>query len=336
MTVVNTAGAVVERPGLAHPSAPTTVQYPALERVPLGETGFSVTPLILGGAEFGWNVDAETSHAIIDAFVERGGNALHTADTFSAGRSEHIIGQWLRSRSQRDEIVLAIRVGGHPDTPGLGSVDLVRAVEASLTRLQTEYLDVLYVDTAADPGCSIEDILATADWLVDSGKVRALGMVSVTAAHLVEARILSAAGYPLVSVLDVPFNVLRQNEFDADLQLVAQAQRIAVTPSRALEHGFLAGHQRTRIRIGNLDARAAQMAEHVNKRGHRVLKALDAVGADLGAPNASVAVAWLLAQSAVTAPIVNAYAVLHIDELMRGAGLSLGRTHLTDIARAAS
>jgi hypothetical protein len=186
-----------------HPSSPIPVQGPPLGegvRVALGESGAEIFPLILGGAEFGWNVDLESSHDIMDAYVERGGNALHTADSFSGGRSEHIIGQWLHSRGLRDEMTLAVRIGGHPDNPGLGPVNLVRAVEASLTRLRTDRIDVLYLDAATGP-IELEETLATAEWLVESGKARALGAAGFTAAQLVEARIYVSAGYPRISVL---------------------------------------------------------------------------------------------------------------------------------------
>ena len=321
----------------AHPSAPIPVQGPPVGhaiRVALGESGIEVFPLILGGAEFGWNVDLESSHEILDTYVERGGNAVHTADSFSGGRSEHIIVQWLRSRGLRDEVVLAVRVGGHPDNPGLGPVNLVRAVEASLTRLGTDRIDVAYLDATADSVTALEDTLATAEWLVESGKVKAVGAMGYTAAQLVEARIFASAGFPRMTVLDVPFNVLRRHEFDSDLRLVAGAQGMAVTPSHALEHGFLAGHHRTRTR-GSLTVRGAQLAANVNRRGSRTLRALDAVGTELGVPDAAVAVAWLLAQKLVTAPIVNAYAAHHVQELVQGVGVPLSRAHLADIARAA-
>ncbi|MDP3953183.1 aldo/keto reductase, partial [Microbacterium sp.] len=138
---------------LAHPSAPIPVIGPGVGesiRVPLGETGIETFPLMLGAAEFGWNVDLETSHAILDRYVEFGGNAVHTADGFSGGRSEHIIGQWLRSRGHRDRALLSVRVGSHADNPGLGSINLVRAVEGSLTRLGVERIDVLHLDATLD------------------------------------------------------------------------------------------------------------------------------------------------------------------------------------------
>lgn len=325
-------------PGAPHPSGPLPVQgrgVGAGVRTPLGEAGASVFPLALGGAEFGWNVDVEASHAILDAYAELGGNLVHTADSYSAGRSEHIIGQWLRTRGVRDDIVLGVRVGRHPDNPGLGSVNLVRAVESSLSRLGVERIDVLYLDARADDGVALEDTLATAEWLVDTGKVGALGACGYTATQLVEARILSSAGYPRITVLDVPYNVLRRSEFDGDLRLVAGAQQMAVTPSHALAHGFLAGTQRSRPREVR-SVRGAQLAAGLTRRGGRTLRAMDGVGLELGIPVAAVAIAWLLAQRIVTAPIVNAFAPAHVEELVQGVGARLSRAQLTEIERAAA
>lgn len=335
---VGRATAVTQPPSRAeHPSAPIPVQgAPIGQRVRtrLGETGLDVFPLILGGAEFGWHLDGAAAHQILDAYRGVGGNAVHTSDSYSAGRSEHIIGRWLRSRSIRDEIVLAVRIGGHPEHPGLGPVNLIRSVEASLTRLQTDHIDVLYLDGRSDTATRLEDTLATAEWLRESGKVRALGAFGYTAAQLVEARILASAGYPRLAVLDVAYNVLRRDQFDGDVRLVAGAQGIAVTPSQALEHGYLAGTHRSRAELGP-SVRGRQLASAMNRRGARTLRALDRVGAELSIPPAAVAIAWLLAQRAITAPIVNVFATAHVDDLAQGVGARLGRGHLAEIARAA-
>ncbi|MGN7968427.1 aldo/keto reductase [Microbacterium sp. 22296] len=335
--VDETATPRLRRDRAPHPSAPVTLQGPGLGshvRVPLGETGFSVFPLFLGGGEFGWNVDARESYEILDAYAELGGNALHTADGYAAGRSEFILGEWLRTRGTRDDTVLTVRVGGHPDHPGLDSVNLVRAVEASLTRLGTDRIDVLSLDAASGGRGLLEDTLATSEWLVDSGKVRAIGAHGYSAAQLVEARILSSAGYPRITVLDVPYNVLHRTQFDGDVRLIAAAQNMAVTPSHPLAHGFLAGETRTRGQSPK-SVRGTQVAANLNRRGSRVLRALDAVGMELGLPDAAVAMAWLLAQKIVTAPIVNAYAPRHVVECMRAVGVRLSRAQLSDIARAA-
>ncbi len=320
-----------------HPSAPIPVQgapLGAAVRVPLGETGARVFPLILGGAEFGWHVDLDAAHRILDAYYERGGNALNTSDAYAAGRSEHIIGAWMSRRAVRDDIVLGVRVGTNPDHPGLGPVNLIRAVEASLMRLDTDRIDVLYLDATGDSAARLEDTLATAEWLIESGKVRAIGSLGLSASQLVEARILASAGYPRLTVLDVPYNVLRQGEFDGDLKLVAGAQGSAVTPSQALAHGYLAGVHRSRAQVAG-SVRGSQLAAAMNRRGTRTLRAMDRIAAELSIPTSAVAIAWLLAQRTVVAPIVNVYAVAHVDELMQGVGAKLSRSQLAEIARAA-
>lgn len=320
----------------AHPSAPIPVQGPGVGqglRVPLGESGLQVFPLFLGGSEFGWHVDSGAAHEILDVYAERGGNALNTADGYSSGRSEHIIGQWMQSRGVRDELVVGIRVGSDPDHPGLGPVNLIRSVEASLTRLQTDRIDLLYLDATADSATRLEDTLATAEWLVEAGKVRAVGSFGHSASQLVEARIMSSAGYPRITVVDVPYNILRRQDLDGDLRLVAGAQNIAVTSSQALEHGFLAGAHRSRTRVG-ASVRGVQLAASMNRRGTRTLRALDRIGTELSVPPAAVAIAWLLAQRVIAAPIVNVFAVSHVEELLQGVGIKLSRTQLAEIARA--
>jgi len=319
-----------------HPSAPIPVQGAPVGagiRTALGESGLDVFPIMLGAAEFGWHVDLAAAHGILDAYREWGGNAVHTSDGYAAGRSEHIVGQWMRRRGVRDDVVLAVRVGANPDHPGLGPVNLIRAVEASLTRLQTDRIDLLYLDALSDDATSLEDTLATVEWLIEAGKVRAVGAYGHVAAQLVEARILSSAGYPRFTVLDVPYNILRQSEFEGDLRLVAGAQGIAVTPSQALEHGYLAGAHRDRANVA-YSVRGIQLAAAMNRRGSRTLRALDRIGGELSIPPSAVAIAWLLAQRAVVAPIVNVFAVAHVEELVQGVGSRLSRAHLAEIARA--
>jgi len=320
--------------GDAHPSAPIPVIGPGVGesiRVPLGETDHSVFPLMLGSAEFGWSIDQQTSNSILDRYVDFGGNAVHTADGFSGGRSEHIIGQWLRGRGVRDHVTLSVRIGAHADNPGLGSVNLVRAVEASLTRLGLDCIDVVYLDATFDEGSVLEDTLATVEWLREAGKIRTVGAFGFAPERLVEARILAAAGYPRIEVLDEPYNLVRRRGFEGDLRLVAAAQSLAVTPSHALEHGFLSGAHRRRSVVSGV--RGEQLKGSLNRRGIRVLGVLDRIAADLCVPVAAVSIAWLLAQRTVVAPIVNAFAPHHVEELMQGAGVSLLRSQVAELTR---
>lgn len=323
-------------PGLdSHPSAPIPVVGPGVGegiRVPLGETGLSIFPLMLGAAEFGWSIDQHTSSQILDRYVEFGGNAVHTADGFSGGRSEHIIGQWLRARGVRDRISLSVRIGSHADNPGLGSVNLVRAVEGSLTRLAVDCIDVVYLDASLDGSSVLEDTLATVEWLRDTGKIRSVGAFRFAAERLVEARILASAGYPRIEVVDEPYNLVRRRGFEGDLRLVAGAQNLAVTPSHALEHGFLSGQHRSRSAVAGV--RGEQMKGNLNRRGIRVLGVLDRIAAELSVPVAAVSIAWLLAQRTVVAPVVNAFAPQHVEELMQGAGVTLLRSQVAELTRA--
>lgn len=319
----------------AHPSAPIPVVGPGVGemlRVPLAEGRHAAFPLVLGAAEFGWNVDLESSHDILDRYAEFGGNAIHTADGYSGGRSEHIIGQWLRTRGLRDRMVVGVRMGTHADHPGLGAVNLVRAVEGSLTRLGVEQIDVMYLDATLDPSVNLEDTLATVEWLRESGKIATVGAFGLTPEQLVEARILASAGYPRIEVLDEPYNLVRRQPYEGDLRLVAGAQGLALTPSHALEHGFLSGLYRSKN--ASAGVRGEQLRALVNRRGIKILRALDTVSAEIGAPIAAISVAWLLAQRTVVAPIVNAFASGHVDELMQGAGIALSRTQLTELTRA--
>ena len=295
----------------AHPSAPIPVQGPPVGqgvRVALGESGVEVFPLILGGAEFGWNVDLESSHEILDTYVELGGNAVHTADSFSGGRSEHIIGQWLRSRGLRDEVVLAVRVGGHPDNPGLGPVNLVRAVEASLTRLGTDRLDVAYLDATADSVTALEDTLATAEWLVESGKVQGARRRAATPPRSWSRRASSprrASRGSRCSTCRSTCSAATSSTRTCDSSPVRRAWR-----SRPRTRSSTASSPAVTAPARGAASRCAARSSRrtCNRRGSRTLRALDAVGTELGVPDAAVAVAWLLAQKLVTAPIVNAYA----------------------------
>lgn len=336
-------GAIAQQSGapetfLEHPSAPIPVVGPGVGnsiRVSIGDTDIETFPLMLGAAEFGWNVDLETSHAILDRYIEFGGNAVHTADGFSGGRSEHIIGQWLRSRTRTEDVILSVRIGAHADNPGLGSTNLVRAVEGSLTRLGVERIDILYLDATLDETTNLEDTLATAEWLRGAGKIGVLGAFRFAPERLVEARILASAGYPRIEVLDEPYNLIRREVFEGDLRLVAGAQNLAVTPSHALEHGFLSGRHRSKALVSQ-GVRGEQLRGHLNRRGIRILRALDQVATELGVPVAAVSIAWLLAQRTVAAPIVNAFAMQHVDELMQGAGIALSRAQVSELTRAGS
>ncbi|MET1051980.1 MAG: aldo/keto reductase [Mycetocola sp.] len=324
--------------GDLHPSSPIPVMGDGAGlgssiRRPLGETDLSVFPVALGTSVFGWTALVDASSAILNRYYDFGGNFIDTADSYSAGRSEHIIGQWMSRRKNRDDIVLASKVGNHPDNPGLGPVSMVRAVEASLERLQTDHLDLLYFHLD-DRSVPLEDSLGTAQWLIESGKVRYLAASNFSAERLVEARILSAAGYPRFEALETHYSLMHRQPFEGDLGMVARGQGLAVMPYFALAGGFLTGKYRSKSDLDG-STRGARVARHFNRNGLRVLNALDGVAAEHNAPVASIALAWLQAKAGIVAPVVSASRPEQVDALVASPAIRLTRGQLIEIERAA-
>lgn len=321
-----------------HPSSPIPVMGDGAGigssiRRTIGETDLSVFPLALGTSVFGWTAQVDASAAILNRYYDFGGNFIDTADSYSAGRSEHIIGQWMARRGNRDSVVVATKVGNHPDNPGLGPVSMVRAVEASLERLQTDHIDLLYFHLD-DRSVPLEDSLGTAQWLVESGKVRYIAASNFSAERLVEARILSAAGYPRFEALETHYSLLHRQPFEGDLGMVSRGQGLGVMPYFALESGFLTGKYRSKSDLDG-SARGARVARHLNRRGLRVLGALDLVAAEHNAPVASIALAWLLAKPGVVAPVASASRAEQVDALVAAPAIRLTRGQVVELERAA-
>ena len=297
----------------------------------VGESDLAVYPLSLGASVFGWTADGDTSLRILDRFARLGGNFIDTADSYVGGRSEVLIGQWMHERRNRDSLVVATKVGRHQDNPGLGSVSIVRAVEASLERLKTDHVDLLYFHDD-DPDVPLEDSLATAEWLIESGKVRYLGASNFSADRLIEARILSSTGLPKFIAVQTQYNLMHRSEFESALRIVASAQGLAVMPYYALANGFLTGKYRSKDDL-NADARSIRAAAYVNRRGQRVLAALDRVAAEHQSTPATIALAWLLAKRNVVAPVASASRPEQVDALMLAAGIRLTRAQMLELDR---
>lgn len=320
-----------------HPSAPIQIlgssgSIGASMRRALGETDLEVFPVALGTSVFGWTAQSDASTGILNRYADCGGNFIDTADSYSAGRSEHIIGTWMARRGNRDDMVVATKVGNHPDNPGLGPVSMVRAVEASLQRLQTDHIDLLYFHLD-DRSVPLEDSLGTAQWLIESGKVRYLGASNFTAERLVEARILSAAGYPRFEALETHYSLLHRGPFEGDLGLVSRGQGLGVMPYFGLENGFLTGKYRSRADLDD-SARSVRVSRHLNRNGLRVLHALDLVAKEQDAPIASIAIAWLLNRPGVVAPVASASRPEQVDALVQAAAIRLTRTQMVELERA--
>jgi aryl-alcohol dehydrogenase-like predicted oxidoreductase len=319
----------------AHPSAPIPVLgdgVGASIRNTVGDSDLEVFPVSLGTSVFGWTAESTASEAILNRYADFGGNFIDTADSYSGGRSEHIIGRWMSRRRNRDDMVVATKIGRHPDSPGLGPVNMVRAVEASLERLDTDHIDLLYFHDD-DDSVRLEDALGTAQWLIETGKVRYLGVSNFTPERLIEARILAAAGYPRFEAVETHYSLLTRERYEGGLQLVAQGQGLGVMPYYALENGFLTGKYRSRADFADR-LRSAKAAEHLGRRGLRVLKALDQIALEIGVSVTTIAIAWLQHRPGVAAPVVSASRPEQVDAIVQSAGVQLTRTQVLDLERA--
>lgn len=294
-------------------------------------TELRVHPLALGCNAFGWTATGEASLAILDAHRSLGGNFIDTADSFAAGRSEVIIGSWLRSRGARAETVLATKIGRNLDNPGLSQRSIVAAVEASLVRLGTDYIDLLYFHFD-DQTVALEESLIAVDALVRAGKVRYLGASNFSAERLMEARVLSALGLPKFVAVETPYNLVHRAELEKDIAVVASAQHLAVMPGFALAHGFLAGAFRTKTDVAGT-ARGQLAAGYLHRRFLRVLAMVDRIAAAHEAAPASIALAWLLARPDVVAPVAGAGRPDQVPSLVAAASIRLGRNDLRDLDR---
>lgn len=268
---------------------------------------------------------------MLDRYAGLGGNFIDTADSYSGGRSELIIGQWMRAKRNRDSMVLATKIGRNQDNPGLGPVSMVRAVEASLQRLGTDHVDLLGFHDD-DRSVPLDESLATAEWLIAAGKVRYLSFSNYAAERLIEARILASTGLPKVVAIQTHYNLMHRTEFEGDLRIVSTAQSLAVLPYFALASGFLTGKYRTKDDLGTT-VRGARAGEYLGRRGNRVIAALERVAAEQHVAPATIALAWLLAKRNVVAPVASASRPGQVDALMAAAGIRLTRAQMLELDR---
>ena len=301
---------------------------------PLGRSGLATAPLAFGGNVFGWTADKATSFSLLDAFVDSGFNLVDTADVYSrwapghsGGESESIIGQWLAASGQRHRVLIATKVGKPMGEEGTGRAGLSRrwirqAVDDSLRRLQTDHVD-LYQSHDDDPVTPLEETLSAFAELMREGKVRAIGASNHSAPRLAEALATSMRlGLPRYETLQPLFNLADRGPFEAELQALCLAEGLGVINFFGLARGFLTGKYRSEADLGK-SPRGAGVKGYLDGRGQRILTALDAVAAELGASPAQVALAWQMAQPGITAPIVSATSVAQWQELAGAARLVL-------------
>ena len=315
-----------------------------MEKRELGKSGISIPPLMLGGNVFGWTADEATSFKLLDAALAAGFNAIDTADVYSAwvpghqgGESETVIGNWLRQRGGRDKVVIATKVGMEmgSGSKGLSKAWIAQAVEDSLKRLQTDYID-LYQAHRDDEGVPLEETLQAFADLIRQGKVRAIGASNYTAPRLREAlRTSEQLGLPRYETLQPHYNLVERAAFEGELEEVCRAEGLGVISYFALASGFLSGKYRSEADLEN-SPRGGGVKKYVNDRGHRVLQALDEVAARYGATPAEVAIAWLIAQPGVTAPIASATSVEQVQDLVKAAQLQLDRQAIERLDQASA
>ncbi|MEU2208464.1 aldo/keto reductase [Streptomyces hygroscopicus] len=302
----------------------------------------SVFPLSFGGNVFGWTANEAESFKVLDAFVEAGGNFIDTADVYSAwvpgnqgGESETILGNWFASRGNRSDIVLATKVGaGVPEPRGLTSSAIKSGIEESLQRLRTDYID-LYYTHYDDPSVPVEEIITTLDELVREGKVREIAASNVSAERL-EAQLTFSAQENLARyvALQPHYNLVSRDTFEGELADVAARHGLATLPYYALASGFLTGKYRPGTTVDS--PRSTGAAKYLEtERGQKVLAALDDVAANHGTQPATVALAWLLAQPTVVAPIASASRVDQLPALLASVDLKLTQPEL-DLLTSAS
>jgi aryl-alcohol dehydrogenase-like predicted oxidoreductase len=303
----------------------------------LGRSGIEVAPLVFGGNVFGWTVDESRAPGLLDRFVDGGLNAIDTADVYSrwapgnrGGESETIIGKWLkRSPSRRAQVVVITKVGS--DMPGRGKglsrSHILASVDDSLGRLQTGYIDV-YLAHRPDAGTPIEETLRAFEELRRAGKVRAIGGSNYEAAGLGEALAVAAKqGLPRFEILQPEYNLYDRDAYDGALRELCMKEGLGVITYYSLASGFLSGKYRSKADLAK-SARGEGIAEYLNERGERILRALDTVAKRRGAKPAEVALAWLIARPGVTAPIASATSVEQVESLIRATQLSLGAEDL--------
>lgn len=297
----------------------------------LGKSGIEIAPLVFGGNVFGWTVDAEQSFRLLDAFADRGFSMIDTADVYSrwapgnqGGESETIIGEWLRRSGKRNKVVLATKVGMDMGNgrEGLGKQYILDAAEASLRRLGVETID-LYQSHKDDAASPMDGALEAYQELIQKGKVRAIGASNFKGARLREAiETAGREGLPAYTVLQPEYNLIDRQDYETDLAPVAERFSLGVIPYFSLASGFLTGKYHTLADTEGV-TRGSRVTKYLTDRGMKVLAALDAVAGETGAKQATVALAWLMAQPTVTAPIASATKVEQLEDLMAAVELRL-------------
>ena len=314
-----------------------------MRKVQLGNTDLEITPIIFGGNVFGWTLNEEESFRILDAFIARGFNAIDTANNYSywvpgnvGTESERIIGNWIKSRGNRDKIILATKVGGRnliQDKPNTTKSHILKEVEESLLRLNTDYID-LYQTHYDDTKTPVEETLSAYNQLVKEGKVRYIGASNFSSERLIESLEKSDLfNLPAYKTLQPEYNLYDRQSFEEFLQPVAEKFKLGVIPYYSLASGFLSGKYRNEEDLDK-STRGEGIKKYLNERGFRILDALATISTRHSISYSAVSLAWLIEQKSVIAPITSATKEEHLDAFLEAINVQLSHDDLKLLSEA--
>lgn len=316
-----------------------------MEQRKLGKTSIAVAPLAFGGNVFGWTIDAHTSFQLLDAFVAAGCNLIDTADSYSrwvpgnqGGESETIIGNWMKRRGNRSRVVIATKLGSDlgGGKKGLSVKYMMQAVEASLQRLQTDYID-LYQSHFDDPDTPVEETMEGFAQLIKQGKIRAAGASNLSAQRLQQSLdYCKKSGLPGYETLQPEYNLYDRERYEKEYEPIVLQEGLSVLNYFALASGFLTGKYRSAADAVKSTRGGGIISKYLNPRGERILQALDAVAARHRCSPATVALAWLLARPGIAAPIASATSTKQLQELVAAATLQLDESSIRELDRASA